>query len=727
MKLNCLFLVTVLVAGIVDAAPFRVGFLANKKYHADEYTSLPFHTTDGWELKSYVVKDDDSNVDEVRSSLLADLDSLDMLALHPLAPAFLNEEANAEAWKKFLERGGAIVVPDCNYTDKFFWTDFLGEDYKHPDYHGFRGWYPAWLQKFPKEPSIRTFPSAQVDGGILWYHFLLENAGKAWKPLLKCGRHNEPCAIMAHYGKGMVYLTNLRTPYFSFFENMRAATVVHRAGLEVVAHEGWALTNARINASLEIAPENSSSAALSKYALNLVVTSADGSEKLEKTVKGVKSGKGVKFSVASPNAVRGLATVRLSLKGEGEEIVLIDRKQTFTDLITLKLPRYRKMVSTKRRKANIELGFEINPGKEKIDSARWRAKVIDEKGNSVWSTKGRLTKGKSSVAFDAKIPLKTPAGDYRLVVDVMDVWKSRPYSAEGIFKIVEPSPSQVMIDQDNTLLKNGDAWFPFGMYGGGPEMWPKIQELGIDLQHSMNWHNGSYPTLEPLNQGLLSENKHRWPENLGVWAKNLSDKPYTRMHYIVDEPQDECVWKWEACRKAMAENDPDHPTYTVLLYPASFRYQKDIADILAVDPYPISVSGQGNVREVSKRLDDIYGVLGNEKPIFSVLQAFGHESRVKFRQMAYLAVIHGAKGILWYMWGDSSSGIGTNGELQDELSKIIKEFKAIMPAILSTSPCERTVSADGNVHRAVFGDKKTGRYQVSVDLAGETTDIKKVK
>ena len=118
-------------------------------------------------------------------------------------------------------------------------------------------------------------------------------------------------------------------------EWMRAATVLHRAGLEVVAHEGWALTNARINASLEIAPENSSSAALSKYALNLVVTSADGSEKLEKTVKGVKSGKGVKFSVASPNAVRGLATVRLSLKGEGEEIVLIDRKQTFTDLITL--------------------------------------------------------------------------------------------------------------------------------------------------------------------------------------------------------------------------------------------------------------------------------------------------------------------------------------------------------------------------------------------------------
>jgi hypothetical protein len=65
--------------------------------------------------------------------------------------------------------------------------------------------------------------------------------------------------------------------------------------------------------------------------------------------------------------------------------------------------------------------------------------------------------------------------------------------------------------------------------------------------------------------------------------------------------------------------------------------------------------------------------------------------------------------------------------LQDELSKIIKEFKAIMPAILSTSPCERIVSADGNVHSAIFGDKKTGRYKVSVDLAGETTEIKKVK
>ncbi|MBO7166186.1 MAG: hypothetical protein J6V88_01510, partial [Kiritimatiellae bacterium] len=606
------FLSTLAVFASVIAEPFKVGFLANKKYHADEYTSLPFHTTDGWELKSYVVKDDDSNVDEVRSSLLADLETLDMVAIHPLAPQFLNEEANAESFKKFLERGGAIVVPDCNYTDKFFWTDFLGEDYKHPEYQGYRGWYPAWLQKFPKEPSIRTFPSAQVDGGILWYHFLLQNAGKAWKPLLKCGRHNEPCAIMAHYGKGMVYLTNLRTPYFSFFENMRAATELHRAGLEVVAHEGWALTNAIVNASIEIASEKNASLAPSKYTLKLVISSVDGTSVVKRVSKGVASGKGVGFFIKGANTIRGEGTVRLTLNGDGEEIVLIDRKQTFSDLITLKLPRYRKMVSTKRRKANIELGFEVNPGKEKIATARWRAKVIDEKGKSIWSIMGRLIKGKRSVAFDAKIPIKTPAGDYRLVVEVAEMGKSKPHYAEGVFKIVEPTPSQVMIDQDNVLLKNGEAWFPFGMYGGHPDMWPKIKELGIDLQHSMNWHNGSYPTLEPLNQGLLSENKHRWPENLGNWAKGLSDKPYTRMHYIVDEPQDECVWKWEACRKAMAENDPHHPTYTVLLYPASFRYQKDIADILAVDPYPISVSGQGNVREVSKRLDDIYGVLGNE-------------------------------------------------------------------------------------------------------------------
>ena len=726
MKRLLLILILIAAAG-VDAGPFKIGFLANRKFHADEYTSLPFHTTDGWELKSYVVKDDDSNVDEVRSSLLADLDSLDMLALHPLAPQFLNEEANAESFKKFLERGGAIVVPDCNYTDKFFWTDFLGEDYKHPDYQGYRGWYPAWLQKFPKEPSIRTFPSTQVDGGILWYHFLLENAGKAWKPLLKCGRHNEPCAIMAHYGKGMVYLTNLRTPYFSFFENMRAATVLHRAGLEVVDHYGWALTNALVNAGLEIASEKASPVSPSKYVLSLVVASADGAVKLEKTVKGVKSGKGVKYAIVFPNRVRGSGTVRLSLKGEGEEIVLIDRKQTFSDLITLRLPRYRKMVSTKRRNPDVALGFEVNPAEENLSFARWKAKVVDSRGKIVWFKSGNLPKGGRSVAFDAKIPLKTPAGEYRLVVDLTARGRSKPYSAEGIFKIIEPTPSQVMIDQDNTLLKNGEAWFPFGMYGGHPDMWPKIKELGIDLQHSMNWHNGSYPTLEPLNQGLLSENKHRWPENLGVWAKNLSDKPYTRMHYIVDEPQDECVWKWEACRKAMAENDPHHPTYTVLLYPASFRYQKDIADILAVDPYPISVSGQGNVREVSKRLDDIYGVLGNEKPVFSVLQAFGHESRVKFRQMAYLALIHGAKGLLWYTWGGSSEGIGTNAELQEELAKIIKEFKAIMPAILSTSPCERTVSTDGNIHSAIFGDRKTGRYKVSVDLKNETTEIKKAK
>jgi len=709
------------------AGTYKIGFLGEGKFHFEEFSSIPKAITDGWAIENFITKADASDKDVVKEKLMSALETLDAVVVHPLAPQFLADASCADGWKAFVERGGAVVVTDCNYTDKFYWTDILGPDYRHPDFEGFKGWYPAWVKKFPTEPTVRTFPSAQVDGGILWYHFVTKNAGKAWKPLLKCGRHNQPCAIMAHYGKGLVYLTNLRTPYFSFLENIRAASELHRAGLELVAHNaGCALTNAQVAAEFAVAAEKGGKLTPADWTATLTVTPAEGTP-CELSAKGEAAGSGMAFKVKGYNRVRGEGCVRLVLKNakaEGE-ITLIDRRQTFAPLVEPVLPRYRARVSTKRREPNVRLGFRINPADEKIAGGRWKATVTDKDGRTVWYEAGKLAKGETSHALDAKIPPKTPAGDYTLTVAVTSAATMKKHEASAVFHIVAPTPSQVMVDQDGFLIRGGEPWFPFGMYGGKPSAWKEIQALGIDLQHSMNWHDGAYPSLSEAGQGLLYENKHRSPDNLKRWVSKIGAMPCARMHYVVDEPNDDLVWKWEACNRAMAEGDPEHPTYAVLLYPASVRYQSGIADVLAVDAYPIGQGGQGNVAAVSERIDQMRSAIGDEKPVLSVMQAFGHEPPRKFREMAYLSVIHGAKGLMWFAWEWGDGGMATSTELQGTLKQLIEELKPALPALTSTAKPTVTISKDGKRHSAVFGDKATGRYEISVDL-GAKEDATKI-
>ncbi len=714
--LGCI-LVAATVSSAASSAPFKVGFVGGT-HHSEEFSSVPAaFFEDGWEFKNYIATEAKPG-ETIKAELLADLDTLDMVAIQPLAPdVFAGEDV---AWKAFLDRGGAIVVTDSNYPDKYVWTDFLGPDYRHPDGEGFAGWYPAWVDKFNPEPPVRTFPAKQVDGGILWYHFNMTYAGKAWKPVLKCERHKQPCAIMAPYGKGMVYLTNLRCPYSSFFENMRAAAELRRNGLEMVSAEGGALTNAQSTLSFGIRADEGPALGAMKYQAVLEITSATNeTEKVRFIARGQSSGNAVAYKFKVLNSVRGPGRVRLALVDARTKtsIMLIDRKQTFDDVVELEMPRYRNMISTARRVPAISFAFRLNPlPNDKLTRVFWIAKILDSQGKVVAGfPKSRPFAG-SRLEFSLPVPADTPAGDYTLRVEMASVFTQRRFVKTAPFKIVAPTETQVVVDQDNVLLRNGKPWFPLGMYHAQPQYWEEVHDLGIDLQQSMNWLDGDFPRLAAMKQPLLYENKHRWPENMAHWAKHFSTEPFACMWYVVDEPFDDLVWRWEACSRAMAAADPDHPTYTVLLYPASFHYQRNVADLLGLDTYPLNKDGSGSILPVATRIDQLREAIGDSKPVLAVLESFGYEPLDKFRAMAYLAIVHGAKGILWYPWeeGEPAVGVNTNPALKEEMRKVIVEIRALAPAILS-GHTKMLTFADGRVHAMLCGDKTTGVKLICVN------------
>jgi hypothetical protein len=109
--------------------------------------------------------------------------------------------------------------------------------------------------------------------------------------------------------------------------------------------------------------------------------------------------------------------------------------------------------------------------------------------------------------------------------------------------------------------------------------------------------------------------------------------------------------------------DPIRPVLVSLNCMRSAPYYQHAADVILIDPYPISIDTHGctakygccgcdectgDVTDVSRRLDHVNSMLQPKKPVWVVLQAFGGEGHWvrqptpnELRCMTYLGLQHG--------------------------------------------------------------------------------------
>jgi hypothetical protein len=71
------------------------------------------------------------------------------------------------------------------------------------------------------------------------------------------------------------------------------------------------------------------------------------------------------------------------------------------------------------------------------------------------------------------------------------------------------------------------------------------------------------------------------------------------------------------------------------------------------------------------------------------------------RCMTWLALIHGAKGLVWYTWDDGPDmGVKFHPSQQKELKELLSEVAPIAPVLLA-EPVRRFTAGDGKVHGLV--------------------------
>ena len=300
---------------------------------------------------------------------------------------------------------------------------------------------------------------------------------------------------------------------------------------------------------------------------------------------------------------------------------------------------------------------------------------------------------------------------------------------------LDPSRFSVMPDHFQRLMISGKPFMPIGIFGyktSGSADLKKISDAGFNCYldyDSKAWGKagrnlaGYRKMLDRYAEyGLKCIFNIRWQSAYtgnairktdyagdadSVTAhivKYLADHPALLAWYLSDETTRVNIPHVVHLRQIVSEADPYHPTLGVSCYPADLAAYGNTADIVAVDPYPIGDTGKA-VRGVPQSLTGMLNLMdrvrGNGQIMWIVPQAFSwggyrtrsaegfnrwrHPTADEIRAMPLLAVLHGAKGFIFYSY--SPQGCQYSAEYEkirwDAIRDSVKDLKVLEKFIMS--------------------------------------------
>lgn len=348
----------------------------------------------------------------------------------------------------------------------------------------------------------------------------------------------------------------------------------------------------------------------------------------------------------------------------------------------------------------------------------------------------------------------------------------------------EPTKTVTFRD-DHTILVRGKPFFPIGLYYCQEELddatgklMRELRDVGINTMGYYRWNSPNWRReLDTAHANDLMI----WYRGVDGFAvadeagesrvieqlKTYRDHPSLLMWEFQDEPilNKVPVDQSKRGQALVRREDPNHPIL-VCHWPGAvdrFAEWKELGDIVATDLYPIPRE-KGYGRLPNKDITQIRDYLAilkkshGDKPRLLVLQAWswdpikfgrkGYPTPGESRFMAYQAVVHGAKGILYYgqyhctkpnsaasLWSQAEAPdvrekefqqcLKLNREFWDEHKPFFKELEQASKIFVLRNPDEPNVnsflSADGNQSISMTTKKSGDQFYAIVVNESDTT------
>ena len=297
-------------------------------------------------------------------------------------------------------------------------------------------------------------------------------------------------------------------------------------------------------------------------------------------------------------------------------------------------------------------------------------------------------------------------------------------------------------DANGNLLVGGKSFFPFGLYDlDTVEMLKDAAAAGINTAELdiSNVTEEIMRSAAELNMKVIICFGDKDLETVKAIVNKWKAYPALIGWYIFDEPDMRGIDRKDffAIYQAVKEVDSAHFVTTSFGAPPHFRDFVDGVDIIMPDPYPVPTSPLIKVLNACNSATEAIGDTP-EKTLFATLQAWERADRraptaSELRGMTYLALVGGAKGILYYSYGAAvvkNTDFGNIAyplpeslpELWQCIKQIARELKEIEP-ILALPQGKIKVTADQAIAYVI---KQAGRtnYIIAVNCTEQASAFK---
>ncbi|MBO7654831.1 MAG: hypothetical protein J6U40_07895 [Kiritimatiellae bacterium] len=618
--------------------------------------------------------------------------------------------------REYLEAGGMIVVTDASYSPLRQLLDpvlpGVGtiRDGKCTSSQWAVNGHAANVE--PVHP-LRSFPNAVIDPDS-WPHF--DSVPTGWTTIAVCSE-GKPVIFCREIGKGFAVLSALRQPNPKAIENYCAFARLRRSGLAVKAFSVTPLRPGAGSLSLTL-----SSPPPPGVSLELEIVGPQG-----KTTRFTANLTSTAGTLPFSEPYRGPITASLYVVTPAGRALAYRRMAEMPPLMRVCPNAYRGILSTERRTDTVRFPVRFAPDRENLAGAKLSLAVFDASSNCVASLAEVLPT--DGVPRERWVPFpldrSLPPGGYRI-----DALLEKPAShdaprirevSSAFFEIRAPHEAQTIIDDDGTFLVNGHPFFPLGIYHTNPDAYAELEAVGFNTQQFWKWDLGLDGSGVPVNLNraaghklkCLFESNHRGRAIYEDCAKRLASHPAILMWYVLDEPAEGSEASMTEANDTWHAFDRDHPTFLASCRPDLFEHHANYADVLGFDPY-------GNMEKVLDWCRRLEQGVGRHKATVCIPWADQTDLRL-VRAMAYAAIAHNVRGVIWYCWhqaggGPLGVGIHSKPETKACYKTLLAELRAIMPGLTST---ERRPFEEGAIHGIVLGAPNAvgGRYVVLVNTS----------
>ena len=416
--------------------------------------------------------------------------------------------------------------------------------------------------------------------------------------------------------------------------------------------------------------------------------------------------------------------------------------------IELLKPFYRNSIYSTQKIDEIILNVKVGLKDDEIKGLDEEILIIDKDGK-------QIAKKSIKAEKEADIKLKIPEikeGEYKIVGRLKKGENVIYETSVPLYKLPKPKGNEVYIDENLNLVLNGKPILPIIWWGGSP--FEEIAKTGadgiivgvgdLDKLKELNLY-GEVMLLWGSEQKKYFEGKETLSEEaikvITEKVNSIKDHPAFLFYYLTDEPEGRNVSPnvLKEAYQLIKKLDPYHPIQITNNTVKGIETYIECADLFFPDPYvcplidgsltrPMTyiISFMEQIKKAGKNKKFVgitpqvfdYGKVYASRPPYSTRNN-RVPTFVEERCMNYLAIVYGAKGFNYYVYGKKDPnhwGAVNFPDLNIGMPYLIKEKKSLSDIILLGKDIKEEVKIDEKKIHYTVKEFKGKKYIICVNV-----------